>query len=77
MERQVSVLIIARDEEINLPDCLNSVCGWAKDVFVVLDPAPRTAREVWRRRRGRYWWSTLLKVMPRKKIGRSKPPMDG
>jgi glycosyltransferase involved in cell wall biosynthesis len=34
----VSVFIIARDEEVNLPDCLHSVCGWAGQVVVVVDP---------------------------------------
>ena len=43
----VGVLILARDEEVNLPDCLHSVCGWADQVFVVLDPRTRDAsREV-------------------------------
>jgi glycosyltransferase involved in cell wall biosynthesis len=34
----VSVFIIARDEEVNLPDCLHSVCGWAGQVVVIVDP---------------------------------------
>ena len=34
----LSVLIIARDEELNLADCLHSVCGWAGQVAVVVDP---------------------------------------
>jgi len=34
----LSVFVIARDEEVNLPDCLHSVCGWADQVVVVLDP---------------------------------------
>ena len=34
----LSIFIIARDEEVNLPDCLHSVCGWAGQVVVVLDP---------------------------------------
>jgi glycosyltransferase involved in cell wall biosynthesis len=34
----VSVFIIARDEEVNLPDCLHSVSGWADQIVVVLDP---------------------------------------
>jgi glycosyltransferase involved in cell wall biosynthesis len=34
----VSILVLARDEEVNLPDCLHSVCGWAQEVYVVLDP---------------------------------------
>jgi glycosyltransferase involved in cell wall biosynthesis len=34
----VGVLILARDEEANLPDCLHSVRGWAQRVVVVLDP---------------------------------------
>jgi glycosyltransferase involved in cell wall biosynthesis len=38
MKVPVSILILARDEEANLPDCLHSVCGWAQEVFVVLDP---------------------------------------
>ena len=37
----LSVLIVARDEEVNLPDALHSVVGWASQVLVVLDP--RTA----------------------------------
>jgi glycosyltransferase involved in cell wall biosynthesis len=31
----VSVIILTFDEEKNLPDCLDSVKGWAKEVFVV------------------------------------------
>jgi hypothetical protein len=43
----VGVLILARDEEANLPDCLHSVAGWAEQVFVVLDPRTRDgSREV-------------------------------
>jgi glycosyltransferase involved in cell wall biosynthesis len=38
MKVPVSILILARDEEANLPDCLHSVRGWAQEVFVVLDP---------------------------------------
>jgi glycosyltransferase involved in cell wall biosynthesis len=34
----VSVLIIARDEEINLPDALHSVVRWVEQVVLVLDP---------------------------------------
>ena len=34
----VAVIIIARDEEANLPDCLHSVTGWASEVVVILDP---------------------------------------
>jgi hypothetical protein len=34
----IGVLILARDEEANLPDCLHSACGWAERVVVVLDP---------------------------------------
>lgn len=34
----LSVLIIARDEEVNLPDCLHSVRGWVDQVVVVVDP---------------------------------------
>jgi glycosyltransferase involved in cell wall biosynthesis len=32
---RVSVLIPTFNEEVNLPDCLASVCGWAEDVWVV------------------------------------------
>jgi len=31
----VSVLVPTLDEELNLPDCLRSVSGWADEVFVV------------------------------------------
>src|ERR1700677_4842041 len=31
----VSVIILTFNEEKNLPDCLDSVKGWAKEVFVV------------------------------------------
>jgi glycosyltransferase involved in cell wall biosynthesis len=34
----LSVLVIARDEELNLFDCLHSVRGWADQVLVVVDP---------------------------------------
>jgi glycosyltransferase involved in cell wall biosynthesis len=34
----VSVFIMARDEEVNLPDCLHSVSGWAGQIVMVLDP---------------------------------------
>jgi glycosyltransferase involved in cell wall biosynthesis len=34
----VGVLVLARDEEVNLPDCLHSVTGWASQVVVVVDP---------------------------------------
>jgi hypothetical protein len=39
--RPVGVLILARDEQANLRDCLHSVCGWAERVIVVLDPRTR------------------------------------
>src|ERR1039458_9023973 len=32
---RVSLLIPTFNEEVNLPDCLASVGGWAKDVWVV------------------------------------------
>ena len=32
---RVSVLIPTFNEELNLPDCLASICGWAPDVWVV------------------------------------------
>jgi glycosyltransferase involved in cell wall biosynthesis len=38
MNVPITVLILARDEEVNLPDCLHSVCGWADQALVVLDP---------------------------------------
>jgi glycosyltransferase involved in cell wall biosynthesis len=34
----LSVFMLARNEEINLPDCLHSICAWADQVVVVLDP---------------------------------------
>lgn len=34
----VGVLVLARDEELNLPDCLHSVRGWAEQTVVVVDP---------------------------------------
>jgi hypothetical protein len=34
----IGILVIARDEEANLPDCMHSVVGWAEQVVVVLDP---------------------------------------
>jgi glycosyltransferase involved in cell wall biosynthesis len=43
----VSVFVLARDEEANLPDCLHSVSGWADQVVVVLDPRTTDAsREI-------------------------------
>jgi len=43
----LSVFIIARDEEVNLPDCLHSICGWAEQVVVVVDPRSKDGtREV-------------------------------
>ena len=43
----IAVLVIARDEEANLPDCMHSVVGWAAQVVVVLDPRTRDrSREV-------------------------------
>jgi glycosyltransferase involved in cell wall biosynthesis len=46
-KQPVAVLILARDEELNLPDCLHSVSGWATQVAVVLDPRTQDAsREV-------------------------------
>ena len=38
MRHPVTALIIARDEEVNLPDCLHSIVGWCEQVLVVLDP---------------------------------------
>ena len=38
MKSEVSILILARDEEVNLPDCLHSIAGWAGQIVVVLDP---------------------------------------
>ena len=35
MSLPVSVLIPTLDEEMNLPDCLRSVSGWADEIFVV------------------------------------------
>jgi hypothetical protein len=26
----LTVVMVVRDEEVNLPDCLHSVCGWAE-----------------------------------------------
>ena len=34
----LSVFMMARNEEVNLTDCLHSVCAWADQVVVVLDP---------------------------------------
>jgi glycosyltransferase involved in cell wall biosynthesis len=34
----IGVLVLARDEEENLPDCLNSVKGWTGQVAVLVDP---------------------------------------
>jgi glycosyltransferase involved in cell wall biosynthesis len=31
----VSVLVLSYNEELNLPDCLASLCGWSDDVWVV------------------------------------------
>jgi glycosyltransferase involved in cell wall biosynthesis len=43
----IGILVIARDEEANLPDCMHSVVGWAEQVVVVLDPRTRDrSREV-------------------------------
>ena len=33
----LSVFLLARNEELNIADCLHSVCGWADQVAVVLD----------------------------------------
>ena len=38
MRLPLTVLIIARNEEANLPDCLHSVVGWVEQVLIVLDP---------------------------------------
>lgn len=38
MSLPVEVLICARDEETNLPDCLHSVRGWVSGITVVVDP---------------------------------------
>ena len=35
MSVPLSVLVPTLDEELNLPDCLDSVAGWADEVFVV------------------------------------------
>jgi glycosyltransferase involved in cell wall biosynthesis len=44
---EIGILVIARDEEANLPDCMHSVVGWAEQVVVVLDPRSRDrSREV-------------------------------
>ena len=32
---RISVLVPTFNEELNLPDCLLSVCGWAEDVWVI------------------------------------------
>lgn len=34
----ICVLVLARDEEANLPDCLHSVIRWVERVVVVVDP---------------------------------------
>ena len=35
MSAPLSVLVPTLDEEVNLPDCLDSVVGWADEIFVV------------------------------------------
>lgn len=43
----VAVLVLARDEEANLPDCLHSVRGWVEQIAVLVDPRTTDAtREV-------------------------------
>ncbi len=34
----IGILVIARDEETNLPDAIHSAIGWAEQVVIVLDP---------------------------------------
>ena len=34
----LTVILIARNEEVNLPDCLHSVRSWVDQIVVVLDP---------------------------------------
>jgi glycosyltransferase involved in cell wall biosynthesis len=42
----ISVLVPAFNEELNLPDCLASVAGWAEEVFVVDSFSVDRTREV-------------------------------
>ena len=44
-ESRVSVLILAKNEAENLPECLATV-GWANEVIVVVDRASRDGTEV-------------------------------
>lgn len=37
----IGVLVLVRDEERNLPDCLHSVSGWAAQVVVMVDSRTR------------------------------------
>ena len=43
----IGILVLARDEETNLPDAIHSVTGWAEQVVIVLDPRTKDrSREV-------------------------------
>lgn len=43
----IGILVIARDEETNLPDAIHSAVGWAEQVVIVLDPRTKDrSREV-------------------------------
>lgn len=35
MKVSVSVIILTKDEEVNLEQCLKSIAGWAEDIFIV------------------------------------------
>ena len=49
MKGRLSVLVPTLNEEVNLPDCLASVVGWAKEIWVVdsysTDRTPEIARQ--------------------------------
>ena len=49
MKCRLSVLVPTLNEEVNLPDCLASVVGWAKEIWVVdsysTDRTPEIARQ--------------------------------
>lgn len=46
MSIPVSVVIIAKNEEANMDDCLGSVAGWADEVVVVDDQSTDQTREI-------------------------------
>lgn len=49
MKCRLSVLVPTLNEEVNLPDCLASVVGWAKEIWVVDSHSTDRTREIARK----------------------------